>query len=264
MYSLFFKISYMISLKNINVFYENAHILKNITLDISKGEVTSIIGPSGSGKTTLLRILIGLSEPTSGEIWMQGKNLVKLSQADRQHIRRKMAIVFQQGALFDSLTVWENVAFPLYERTRMPLSELRREAEKLLEMVNLQEAADLTIDRCSGGMQMRVAIARAFACYPEIILYDEPTSGLDPIARDLMCDLIQKLQFQQHVTSVLVTHQLSTAFCTSNRFIVLHEGEVIFEGNADALMASKDPYIQRFIQPPSRVYREQELIDWSN
>ena len=249
----------MISLKNINVFYENAHILKNITLDILTGQVTSIIGPSGSGKTTLLRILIGLSEPTSGEIWMQGKNLVKLSQEEQQQIRRKMAIVFQQGALFDSLTVWENVAFSLYERTTMSPSELRREAEKMLQMVDMQGAADLTIDRCSGGMQMRTAIARAFACYPEVILYDEPTSGLDPIARDLICDLIQRLQFQQHVTSVLVTHQLSTAFCTSNRFIFLNDGEVIFVGNADELMASKEPYIQRFIQPPSRDYRDRRM-----
>ena len=245
----------MISLKNINFSYRGIPILKNITFDIPTGEVTAILGESGSGKTTLLRVLIGLNEPTSGEIWMLGQNLMVLSKAEQQQMRRKMAIVFQNGALFDSLTVWENVAFPLYERTAMSVPLIRRKAEKLLEMIGLQKAADLTIDQCSGGMQMRVAIARAFAYLPEIILYDEPTSGLDPVARNLICDCIQKQQFQQNVTSVLVTHQLSTAFRVSKRFIFLHHGEIIFEGNADELMASKDSYIQRFIQTPSRVYR---------
>jgi phospholipid/cholesterol/gamma-HCH transport system ATP-binding protein len=245
----------MISARNINFFYDNAHILKDVTFDIPQGEVTTILGPSGSGKTTLLRLLVGLNLPSSGTIYVDGQNLLTSNDTVQRKIRNKMAIVFQNGALFDSLTVWENVAFPLYERTQLSFSELRREAEKLLEMVNLSHAADLTIDRCSGGMRMRIAIARAFAPHPEIIFYDEPTSGLDPIARDLICDLIQKMQFEWSATSVLVTHQLSTAFRVSNRFIFLHRGAVIFEGNAEELMASQDPYIQRFIKPPSRTYR---------
>jgi phospholipid/cholesterol/gamma-HCH transport system ATP-binding protein len=245
----------MILLKNINFFYGDTHILKNITFDIPAGEVTTVLGPSGSGKTTLLRVLLGLNEPASGEIWMQGQNLGVLSKTARRRMQNKMAIVFQNGALFDSLTVWENVAFPLYERSSMPLPAIQQEAEKLLEMVGLQGAADLAIAQCSGGMQMRVSIARAFASHPEIILYDEPTSGLDPIARNLICDCIQKQQFQQDVTSVLVTHQLSTAFRVSKRFICLYDGEILFDGNADELIASKDPYIQRFIQPSTRVYQ---------
>ena len=245
----------MISLKNINFFYGNAHILKNITFDILSAQVTAIIGTSGSGKTTLLRILAGLNEPTSGEIWINGQNLMVLPSTDRQQIRGEMAIVFQNGALFDSLTAWENVAFPLYERYSMSLSDVREEAEKLLKMVDLNGAADLSIERCSGGMQMRIAIARVFACSPKIILYDEPTSGLDPIARNLICDLIQRQQIQQKMTSVLVTHQLSIAFRISNHFIFLYDGEVIFEGDSDELMASKDSYIQRFIQQPSRTYQ---------
>ncbi|MCZ6681199.1 MAG: ATP-binding cassette domain-containing protein [Candidatus Poribacteria bacterium] len=245
----------MISVRKANFFYGDIHILKNITFNVPVGGVTAILGASASGKTTLLRTLIGLNQLRGGEIWIKGQNLNELSEARHQRIWKQMAIVFQHGALFDSLTAWENVGFPLYERRSLPMSEIRKEAERLLEMVDLQGAADLTIDQCSGGMQMRIAIARAFASSPEIILYDEPTSGLDPIARDLICDLIQKQQIQQKVTSVLVTHQLSTAFRVSNSFIFLHAGEVIFEGDADELMGSKDPYIQRFIQPPSRAYR---------
>ena len=250
----------MISLKNINFFSNDAHILKNITFDIPTAKVTAIIGTSGSGKTTLLRIIAGLYEPTSGEIWINGQNLTALPKTEQQQIRSKMAIVFQHGALFDSLTAWENVAFPLYERGAMPLSKVREEAEKLLGMVDLHGAADLPIDRCSGGMQMRIAIARALAYFPDIILYDEPTSGLDPIARGLICNLIQKQQVQQRITSVLVTHQLSMVFQISNHFIFLYEGEIIFEGSANELMEAKDPYIQRFIQPPSRSYRTADLV----
>lgn len=249
----------MISLKNINFFSGNAHILKNITFDIPGAAVTAIMGASGSGKTTLLRIITGLIEPTDGEVWVNGQNLIMLSEEEQQEIRSKMAIVFQHGALFDSLTAWENIALPICERNSMPVSEARKEAEKLLEMFDLHGAADLPIDRCSGGMQMRIAIARAFAYYPEIILYDEPTSGLDPIARDLICDLIQRQQFLHHMTSVLVTHQLSIAFSVSNHFIVVREGEVIFGGNADELMASKNQHIQRFIRPASRSYRQVDL-----
>ena len=250
----------MISLKNINFFSNDAHILKDITFDIPTAKVTAIIGTSGSGKTTLLRIIAGLNEPASGEIWINRQNLTRLPKAKQQQIRSKMAIVFQHGALFDSLTAWENVAFPLYEHGVMPLSKVREEAEKLLEMVDLHGAAELPIDRCSGGMQMRIAIARALASYPEIILYDEPSSGLDPIARGLICNLIQKQQIQQRMTSVVVTHQLSTAFQISNHFVFLYEGTVIFEGSANELMEAKDPYIQRFIQPPSRSYRTSELV----
>ena len=245
----------MISLKNINFISGNAHILKDITFDIPNAAVTAIMGASGSGKTTLLRIITGLIEPTDGEVWVNGENLMRLSQEERQKIRHKMAIVFQHGALFDSLTAWENIAFPICERRSAPMAEARREAEELLDMFDLHGAADLPISRCSGGMQMRIAIARAFAYHPEIILYDEPTSGLDPIARDLICDLIQRQQFLHDMTSVLVTHQLSTAFSVSNHFIVLRDGEVIFGGDADKLMASDDPHIQRFIRPASRSYR---------
>ena len=186
---------------------------------------------------------------------MCGKSLMTLPKIEQQHLRNKMAIVFQNGALFDSLTVWENIAFPLYERFSMPLLVIRQEVDKFLELFGLQNAADLAINQCSGGMQMRVAIARAFACHPEIILYDEPTSGLDPIARDRICDCIQKQQFQHNVTSVLVTHQLSTAFRVSKRFICLYDGEILFDGTAEELTASKNPYVQRFIQPSKRVYR---------
>ena len=245
----------MIILKNIDFFYGDTQILKNITFDIPAGEVTTILGPSGSGKTTLLRILTGLLQPAGGEIWMREKSMMTLSKTEQEHMRNNMAIVFQNGALFDSLTVWENVAFPLHERFSMPLAIIRQEVDKLLDLVGLQNAAELTINQCSGGMQMRVAIARAFACHPEIILYDEPTSGLDPIARDRICDCIQKQQFQHNVTSVLVTHQLATAFRVSKRFICLYAGEILFDGTADELTASKNPYVQRFIQPSKRVYR---------
>ena len=249
----------MISLRDVNFYYRDAHILKDVSFDIPTAKVTAIIGTSGSGKTTLLRLLAGLEQPTSGEIWINGRNLLEAPPETQQEIRSKMAIVFQHGALFDSLPAWENVAFPLYERSEMSLAEARKEAEKSLRMIDLPNATDLSIDRCSGGMQMRIAIARAFACFPEIMLYDEPTSGLDPIARSLICDLIQRQQVLQKVTSVLVTHQLSTTFRVANHFVFLYNGEVHFEGDADALMASEDAYIQRFIQPPSRVYREIDM-----
>jgi len=241
----------MISLENVNFSFpdhENCEVLADIKFAVKQGETLVILGESGSGKTTILKIILGLLKPTSGKVFVDNQEITQLKEHELMKVRRKIGMVFQEGALFDSMTVGENVAFSLREQSAMSEPEVETRVHQVLSFVDMEESIDKVPDELSGGMRRRVAIARALAsCDPKMMLYDEPTTGLDPITADTICDLIVKLRDTQEVSSVIVTHLLRDAFKVGNRFIVLHEGRILFEGTERELRSSTNPYIQKFV-----------------
>jgi phospholipid/cholesterol/gamma-HCH transport system ATP-binding protein len=239
----------MIKFENVSCFFEEKTVLKDISFEVQEGEILVVLGASGSGKTTILRLILGLIRPDSGKIFIDGEDISHMTEHQLMGVRQKIGMVFQEGALFDSLTVGENVAFPMREKGTMSEEEIDARVRKILGFVDMAETIDMDPDELSGGMKRRVAIARALAAYdPKIMLYDEPTTGLDPITAHTICELIVKLRDFQKVCSIMVTHQLKDAFKVATRFIVLGENVIIFEGTGDDLKTSKDAYIQRFFQ----------------
>ena len=222
-------------------------ILSGINLNVARGETCVVLGRSGSGKTVILKHLIGLMKPTSGEVLIEGENIVGLRERQLSAVRKKVGILFQSGALFDSMSVEENIAFPLREAGLKDREEIGKKVAEALEMVNLQGEQKKMPENLSGGMRKRVGLARTIVSRPQCILYDEPTSGLDPIATDSINHLIRRLQKRLQVTSVVVTHDMRTAFETANHIAFLHEGRVYFEGSVEAVRASEDPVLRDFI-----------------
>lgn len=241
----------MISLENVNYSFPDHlehEVLMDIKFTVNQGETLVILGESGSGKTTVLRMILGLLKPDSGTVIVDGEEITGFKEHELMKVRRKIGMVFQEGALFDSLTVGENVGFCLREQSAMGEAELDAKVHQLLSFVDLEESIDKMPDELSGGMRRRVAIARALAsCDPKIMLYDEPTTGLDPITADTICELIVKLHDSQKVTTVMVTHLLRDGFKVGTRFIILYEGRIIFEGTQEELKSSGHPYIKKFL-----------------
>ncbi len=239
----------MIKLDQVSCSLGGHLVLSDISFDVQEGEILVILGASGSGKTTILRLILGLIRPDSGEIFVDGEEINQMSERKLMGVRHKIGMVFQEGALFDSLTVGENVAFSLREQGTMSEEGIEERVRKILGFVDMAETIDMMPDELSGGMKRRVAIARALAAYePKIMLYDEPTTGLDPITAHTICELIVKLRDFQKVSSIMVTHQLKDAFKVATRFIVLGDCRIIFEGTGEDLKMSKDAYIQKFFQ----------------
>ena len=237
----------MIKIINLRKVFGNLVVLDGVSVDIPEGETLAIIGPSGCGKSTLLRLILGLDKTTSGQIFLDGQDVSKLSDTGLIKLRQKIGMVFQSSALFDSLSVFENVAFPLREHTRLSENKIKEIVAKKLEMVDLTGKEKLMPSELSGGMQKRVSIARALAFDPKIILYDEPTTGLDPITSATIENLINKLAAELKVTSIIVTHQLSTIFRTAHRIIMLDQGKFIESGTVEETKRSKNPVVYRFI-----------------
>ena len=237
----------MIKIINLRKVFGNLVVLDGVSVDIPEGETLAIIGPSGCGKSTLLRLILGLDKTTSGQIFIDGQDVSKLSDTGLIKLRQKIGMVFQSSALFDSLSVFENVAFPLREHTRLSENKIKEIVAKKLEMVDLTGKEKLMSSVLSGGMQKRVSIARALAFDPKIILYDEPTTGLDPITSATIENLINKLAAGLKVTSIIVTHQLSTVFRTAHRIIMLDQGKFIESGTVEETKRSKNPVVYRFI-----------------
>lgn len=224
-------------------------VLNDISFEVQEGEILVILGASGSGKTTILRLILGLVRPDSGKIFVAGEEITQMTERKLMKVRQKIGMVFQEGALFDSLTVGENVAFSLREQGTMSEEAIEERVRKILGFVDMAEAIDMMPDELSGGMKRRVGIARALAAHdPKIMLYDEPTTGLDPITAHTICRLVVKLRDFQKVCSIMVTHQLKDAFKVATRFIVLGDCRIIFEGTGEDLKISKDLYIQKFFQ----------------
>jgi phospholipid/cholesterol/gamma-HCH transport system ATP-binding protein len=215
-------------------------------MKVMPGETLAILGRSGTGKSVLLKTIIALLDPDQGEVHVFGSNLHALSEHARLKARQGIGYVFQGAALFDSLTVLENVGFPLYQR-RLPVDEIRRQVLDRLTMVGLEESIDKVPSELSGGMQKRVGLARAIVGEPRLILYDEPTTGLDPLTTDVINRIILRLRRKLGVTSVVVTHDMRTAFTVADRIVMLDQGRIVAEGTPDQIGRSDNSWVQQFI-----------------
>ena len=251
--------------------FDDKVVLRDLSFTLIKGHTKIILGASGSGKSTALKIIVGLLKADAGVVWVNGQRVDQLSEHELMAVRTDLGMIFQEGALFDSLTVRENVGYKLYEETDMPLEQVDRRVEEVLGFIGLAEHIDKMPSELSGGQRRRVAIARAMAFKPSVLLYDEATTGLDPITATTVDDEMIKLRDLENVSSIIVTHQLRDAFyvathmATRDRdgtvhvvpatpqkerqaeFIMLRDGLIIFEGDADTFRNSKDEYIQEFL-----------------
>jgi phospholipid/cholesterol/gamma-HCH transport system ATP-binding protein len=261
----------VIVIDHLQLAFDEKVVLKDVSFTLIKGHIKIVLGASGSGKSTILKIITGLLRADAGVVWVNGSRVDQLSEREMMPVRADLGMIFQEGALFDSLTVRENVGYKLYEESDMPIEQVDRRVQEVLGFVSLGEFIDAMPSELSGGQRRRVAIARAMAFKPRILLYDEATTGLDPITATTVDDEIIKLRDLEKVSSILVTHQLRDAFYVATHmavrdeagevtiapatpekekaaeFIMLRDGFVVFEGDADALRQSKDPYIRQFL-----------------
>ncbi len=237
----------MILTKNISKRFGDRVVLKNVNLEIQAGETMVIMGASGSGKSVFLKIIMGLLEPDNGEVWIDGKEITKLTNKEMDEVRKRIGMVFQFSALFDSLTVGENVGFSLSRHTNLTHSQIDKIVAEKLEMVGLPGIENVMPAELSGGMRKRVSLARAISMDPQIVLYDEPTTGLDPLTADGINKLINKLHDQLKVTSIVVTHDMKSAFSVATRMAMLKDGEIVFNGTPDEIRQNNDPWVKEFI-----------------
>ncbi|WP_297568361.1 ABC transporter ATP-binding protein [uncultured Anaerovibrio sp.] len=238
----------MIRLVDICKAYNDKVVLDNINLEIADGETLAIIGGSGSGKSTLLRLMIGLIKPTSGQIWLGNDDIAAMNEKELDNIRLHMGMVFQYSALFDSMSVGDNVAFGLREHTDYDEEKIMNIVREKLDLVGLPGTESMMPDELSGGMKKRVSLARAIAFNPEIIFYDEPSSGLDPIMTEKIDELIISTQKKLGVTSVVVTHDMGSAVKIANRIAMIHEGELIAVDRVDRFRRINEPRVRAFLR----------------
>jgi phospholipid/cholesterol/gamma-HCH transport system ATP-binding protein len=235
-------------------------VYRDLNLEVHEREVITIIGGSGQGKSVMLKMLIGLLDVDSGAIFFDGQQISGMSEQEYAPVRRRMAMLFQAGALFDSLDTKENVAYGLREQMDMTEREISERVRESLEYVGLPGTEETWPSDLSSGMKKRVSLARALAMRPEVLLYDEPTTGLDPVNVTRIADLIQHLNDKLDVTSVVVTHDMDTALAISNRIAMIHEGYVIFSGAPDELRASQDQRVRDFIEGNAPVDEDTETL----
>ena len=247
----------VIELRNVWKTFDENEVLRGISLSLPSGVTLAVMGGSGEGKTVLLRIIAGLIKPDAGEVLLFGENIVPKSEEALLKIRRRTGFVFQGAALFDSLSVAENVAFPLREHTAWGEAEITDRVDHYLAMVGLAEARELLPAELSGGMRKRAGIARALVREPEVVFYDEPTAGLDPSNARLVGELIAKLREGVCKTAVVVTHDLDFAALVADRMAILHEGHILADGRPEEIVASKDPDVQAFLSGELRVAHAQ-------
>jgi phospholipid/cholesterol/gamma-HCH transport system ATP-binding protein len=238
----------LIELKNLHKRFGRLIVLDGVDLSIEAGQSLVILGASGSGKSVMLKHIVGLLRPDEGEVWFDGQRIDQLPERQLMPIRQRFGFLFQMGALFDSLTVEDNIAFPLIEHTRKAPEEVERIVAEKLRMIGLPDVGPKMPADLSGGQRKRVALARAIALEPQVILYDEPTTGLDPIRSDVINELILKLKRQLQVTSIVVTHDMQSAFKVADRIVMLAEGKLIIDGTPEQIRSSPDPVVQRFVQ----------------
>ncbi len=255
---------------HVSLAFDDTVVLRDVSFELRRGHTKVILGASGAGKSISLKLILGLLKPDAGKVWVNGQLINDYTEEQMMKVRADIGMVFQEGALFDSLTVAENVGYKLYEETDQPLEDIRKRVEEVLGFVRLSQFIDRKPSELSGGQRRRVAIARAMTVKPGILLYDEPTTGLDPITSTTIDEEIVKLRDLEEVTSILVTHQLRDAFFVATQeavrqgnkvnfthagpakmqeaeFMMLKDGLIIFEGTAEELRASTDPYIQAFL-----------------
>jgi phospholipid/cholesterol/gamma-HCH transport system ATP-binding protein len=259
-----------VAIEGVTLAFDDNVVLRDVSFSVAPGRMTIVLGASGAGKSVLLKLILGLLKPDAGAIWVEGRRVDQLGEPALMAVRATIGMLFQESALFDSLTVAENVGYRLYEETDLPLDEVRRRVEEVLGFIGLAEYIDRMPSELSGGQRRRVALARAFAARPSLLLIDEPTSGLDPVTARTVDNEILKLRDLEHVTTIAVTHQLRDAFYLATHraervdgtirfrpwtpgdgpqpaFVMLKDGAVHFEGTLDELRASPDPYVRRFL-----------------
>jgi phospholipid/cholesterol/gamma-HCH transport system ATP-binding protein len=237
-----------IEFKDVSKAFGENRVLDDISFDVLPAETVCILGRSGVGKSVSLHLIMGFLKPDSGRVIVAGEDITDYTEEQLEPIRKKVTMVFQNGALFDSLTVGENVAFPLRERRDLSEEQIYQIVDGLLDMVGVKEMRDLLPSDLSTGMKRSVAIARALAAQPECVLYDEPTTMVDPLMAQLLGDLIKRLKFQLHLTSVVVTHDMRLAKKLADRIVFLHEAKVLFFGTYDEMEKCTEPIVQEFLK----------------
>jgi len=238
----------MIEIQRVSKSFNSHQVLDRVNLTIKTGETMVIIGRSGCGKSVLLKHMIGLMKPDEGTVLVNGTDITHLTGAVLDEIRMKFGMLFQGAALFDSMTAYENVAFPLEEHTAMSREAIRQRVHECLQLVGLEGVDDHSPSELSGGMRKRVGLARALAINPEIVLYDEPTTGIDPIMGDIINDLIIALRDRLKVTSVVVTHDMRSAYKVADHIAMLYNGEIVEAGTPEEIRSSKNPVVRQFIE----------------
>ncbi len=261
-----------IEFRNVTMIFDGRNILNNLSFKVMKGETKIILGGSGSGKSTTIKLVLGLLKPDSGQILVDGEDITNYGEAEMMKVRKKIGMIFQEGALFDSLSVYENVAFKLHEQG-VPETDVENEVRRMLRFVNLEEAIDKMPSELSGGMRRRVGIARALVGDPKIVMFDEPTAGLDPPTARTICELAMKLRDLEDVSSIFVTHEMNNLdyitseyavvdeagevvfekegekLCLINsKVLMIRDGQIIFSGTDETLRNAGDPYIKKFLR----------------
>jgi phospholipid/cholesterol/gamma-HCH transport system ATP-binding protein len=237
----------MIRVENLWKSFGNQEVLRGVSFEVEAGEFAALIGSSGGGKSLLLKILVGLLKPDRGRVWVAGKEVATLGRRELESLRSRIGFVFQGGALFDSMTVYNNVAFPLRERTSLGEKDIYRKVMKELELVGLCDAASKYPAQLSGGMLKRVALARALVRDPQIILFDEPTTGLDPVVSRAVLELFDLVHQRLQLTGILVSHEIPRIFQIVQKVAMLNEGRIITVEPPDRLCASAEPVVQQFV-----------------
>ena len=256
----------MIQIQGLHKWFDGQHVLRGVDLTIHDGETIVIIGRSGCGKSVLLKHIMAILEPDEGDVLIDGRSMFKMSDSEQDEFRLQLGMLFQGAALFDSLNVRENVGFSLDEHTKLPESVIGQKVREKLGLVGLQGIEDLMPASLSGGMKKRVGLARAICNEPKIILYDEPTTGLDPINADVINDLILRMQKYLKVVSIVVTHDMTSAYKVADRIAMLYDGKIIAVGTPNEIKNSKDPIVQQFITGSAhgpitdRTKKETELL----
>ncbi|MBF0492866.1 MAG: ABC transporter ATP-binding protein [Deltaproteobacteria bacterium] len=243
----------MIELIDVHKNFGSQKVLRGVNLKVPEGSITVILGRSGEGKTVLLKHMIGLIKADSGKVLVDGEDLSLLNEEQLLSVRKKFGMLFQHAALFDSLNVEENVAFPLREHSKKSEKEIKELVREKLNLVGLKEVEKKMPSELSGGMRKRVGLARALALSPKIILYDEPTTGLDPLMTDSVNELIYQTQKKLHVTSIIISHDIESTFRIAHQVAMLHEGQIVACGNPEEFQKSKNVFVQQFIQPKKKL-----------
>jgi phospholipid/cholesterol/gamma-HCH transport system ATP-binding protein len=238
----------MISLRHVYKAFGDKQVLVDMSIEIARGESVVIVGGSGTGKSVTLKHIIGLLKPDSGDVFIDGQDIVHMRPVELNQFRRRFGMAFQEGALFDSMSVFENIAFPLRRHTKMTEDEIHARVEECLEEVHLHGVEDKRPSELSGGMRRRVGFARAISLQPEILLFDEPTTGLDPVISDVIAELIREMDVKLATTTVTITHDMKVAFKIADRVAMLYRGHIIEQGTPEQFQASKNPIVQQFIE----------------